>query len=402
VRVLHTSDWHIGNQLFGRKRYAEFEQFLAWMQQTIKEQKVDVLLISGDIFDTTTPSNKAVELYFNFLNSVAKDGVCKHIVITAGNHDSPSFLVAPKEILKFLNIHIVANIDIKDEVLKLSVDGKDLIVCAVPYLRDRDLRDSNFGESFEDREQKLISAIKNHYKEVAEYAKSLKEGSEPIIAMGHLFVRGENTKVGDGVRELYVGSLGFVGADIFDEDFDYVALGHLHIPQNVGGKSNIRYSGSPLAMGFNEAKQQKSVTILDFNDKLEISTIDVPKFQELEQIVGNLDDITNRLNELVAQNRNIWIEVVYKGDEVVGNLNRKIEDIVKNSQVEVLRVKSKNYNTKSLSQTNSQESLQELDVYEVFDRCLDYYDVDIEQRDELKALYKEVVNSINEKDLREN
>ncbi len=394
MKILHTSDWHIGKVLYGKKRYREFEEFLTWMQQTIAEQNIDILLISGDIFDTTAPSNRAVELYFNFLYSVAKDGVCKHIVITAGNHDSPSFLEAPKEILKFLNIYIVANIDIKEEVIKLKVDDKEIIICAVPYLRDRDLRDSKFGESIEDKEQKIVSAIVNHYKEVAEYAKSMQKEGEPIIAMGHLFVRGSNTKIGDGVRELYVGSLGYVGSDIFDDAFDYVALGHLHIPQNVGGKDNIRYSGSPLAMGFNEAKQQKSVTILDFNDGLKILTIDVPKFQELEQIVGDLDFIKSRLKELIKEDRDIWVEIIYNGDEVVGNLNAIVNDLIKGSKIEVLRVKTKNFNTKSLMKSSAKESLQELDEYEVFDRCLEYNEVSLEQRDELRTLYKDIISSL--------
>ena len=401
MKILHTSDWHIGKQLYTKKRYDEFSQFLDWMAETVKSQKIDILLISGDIFDTTTPSNRAGELYYNFLHKVANDSSCRHIVITAGNHDSPSFLEAPKEILKFLNIHIVANIDdIESEVLKLSVNDEEIIICAVPYLRDRDLRESVLGESIEDKEQKLIYAISKHYQSVAEYAKDLQRNNEPIIAMGHMFVRGDSSKIGDGVRELYVGSLAHVGVDIFDECFDYVALGHLHIPQKVGGKDNIRYSGSPLAMGFGEAKQQKSVVILDFNDKMEITKLDIPKFQHLKQIKGDLDKIEKQLKELKELGQSTWVEVEYNGKEVVGNLSAIIDDIIKDSKIEILRIKSKTYKHKTLKQTKANESLEELDVYEVFDKCLEYYDVEDTQKDGLKALYKEVVTNIQEDDKR--
>ncbi len=399
MRLLHTSDWHIGNNLYGKNRYNEYEKFLNWMQLTIKEKSIDILLISGDIFDTTNPSNKASELYFDFLYNVAKDGVCKHIVITAGNHDSVSFLEAPKEILKFLNIYVVANIDdITKEVLKLKVGKEEIIICAVPFLRDRELRDVSYGENLQEREEKLIYGIKKHYQDIANYAINLQDSSQKIIAMGHMFVTGENTKVGDGVRELYVGNISNVGVDIFSEAFDYVALGHLHIPQSVSGKEYIRYSGSPLAMGFNEANQQKSITILDIEDKINISTLDVPKFQELEQIKGDLEYIKQRLTQLKNSDKPIWVEIIYEEDTIPGDLNRILNDYIQNSKIEILRIKSKKFTNKSLKR-DYDITLQDLSVYEVFDKCLEYYEVDLEQRDELKELYKEVVIALEQKDI---
>jgi len=398
MKILHTSDWHIGKVLYSKKRYDEFEKFLSWMIDTINDQKIDILLISGDIFDTSTPSNRSVELYFNFLNSVAKNSSCKHVVITAGNHDSPSFLEAPKMILKSLNTYIVARIDdIKDEVLKLCVGDEEIIVCAVPYLRDRDLRESAFGESIEDKEQKIVNAIKKHYKDVAEYAKSLQDKSQKIIALGHMFVAGENTKVGDGVRELYVGSLGYVGIDIFDDSFDYVALGHLHIPQYVAKTNHIRYSGSPFAMGFNEAKQKKSVTILDINDDdIKTEILEVPTFQKLVQIKGDLLYIKDSLQTIIKEDRSIWVEIIYEGKEIVSDLNTMIQDMVDETKVEVLRIKSKTYIKRALSKSKECVSLEDMDLYEVFDKCLELNEIEDKQKDELKALYKEIVKDIQE------
>ena len=265
MKILHTSDWHLGRTLYGRKRYEEFEAFLAWLAETIQQNEIDALLVAGDVFDTSAPSNRAQELYYRFLCRIAASS-CRHVVVIAGNHDSPSFLNAPRELLKVLDVHVIGSASEvpEDEVLALrnELDAPELIVCAVPYLRDRDIRVSEAGESVEDKERKLIDGIRNHYAVVAALAEQKREelGVDiPIVAMGHLFTAGGQTVDGDGVRELYVGSLAHVTAGIFPACFNYLALGHLHIPQKVSGSETIRYSGSPLPMGFGEAKQWKSV-----------------------------------------------------------------------------------------------------------------------------------------------
>jgi len=276
LTILHTSDWHLGRRLYGRMRYEEFEAFLSWLQETISAQKVDVLIVAGDIFDTMTPSNRAQALYYEFLGKVSKL-CCEHIVIVAGNHDSPTFLDAPSKVLKFLNVHVIGTAcdDLNDEVLVLdAIDGTPhCIIAAVPYLRDRDVRGSHAGESADSKDTNVIKGIRAHYDEVASIAKARQDHLSdahqrhiPIIATGHLFAAGSKTTEDDGVRDLYVGSLGQISADMFDDGFDYVALGHLHVPQRVGGCEHIRYSGSPIAMGFGEAKQQKQVLLVEFGE----------------------------------------------------------------------------------------------------------------------------------------
>lgn len=275
LTLLHTSDWHLGRRLYGKVRYDEFAQFLNWQINVIKQHQVDVLLIAGDIFDTASPSNQAQTLYYDFLKKVSQTD-CRHIIIVGGNHDSPSFLDAPKGILKFLNIHVVGSIseNIADEILVLKDkhDVPEMMVVAVPYLRDRDVRTVASGERLDDKEAKLTTGIKDHYKTVTDLAIAKQSELEkqfnkkiPIIGTGHLFAAGGVTVEGDGVRELYVGSLAHVNADIFDSRLDYVALGHLHVPQTVGGQAHIRYSGSPIAMGFGESEQQKQVHLVRFN-----------------------------------------------------------------------------------------------------------------------------------------
>jgi len=245
MRVLHTSDWHIGRTLYGRKRYEEFEAFLTWLAETIQQNEIDALLVAGDVFDTSAPSNRAQELYYRFLCRVAASS-CRHVVVVAGNHDSPSFLNAPKELLKALDVHVVGSSteSLEDEVLVLrnEQDAPELIVCAVPYLRDRDIRVAEAGESVEDKERKLIDGIRTHYAAVAALAEQKREelGVDiPIVGTGHLFTAGGQTVDGDGVRELYVGTLAHVTAGIFPANFDYLALGHLHVPQNVDANRKL-------------------------------------------------------------------------------------------------------------------------------------------------------------------
>ena len=255
LRVLHTSDWHIGRTLYGRKRYESFAAFLLWLGETIREERVDVLVVAGDVFDTSAPSNRSQELYYRFLCRIREH--CRHVVIVAGNHDSPSFLAAPKELLRALNVHVIGAMsdDPAEETLVLrGRDGEpELIVCAVPYLRDRDIRTSEAGESLEDKEAKLLEGIRRHYAAVCALAASERSRPDlPLLATGHLFAAGGLTQEGDGVRQLYVGSLARVGADCFPDCIDYLALGHLHIPQKLGGSETRRYSGSPLPMNFGE------------------------------------------------------------------------------------------------------------------------------------------------------
>lgn len=226
LKLLHTSDWHIGRTLYGRKRYEEFESFLTWLAETIQQNEIDALLVAGDVFDTSAPSNRAQELYYRFLCRVAASS-CRHVVVVAGNHDSPSFLNAPKELLKALDVHVVGSATSSPEdellVLRNEQDAPELIVCAVPYLRDRDIRVAEAGESVEDKERKLIEGIRNHYTTVATLAEQKREelGADiPIVALGHLFTAGGQTVDGDGVRELYVGSLAHVTAGIFPASFD--------------------------------------------------------------------------------------------------------------------------------------------------------------------------------------
>jgi DNA repair protein SbcD/Mre11 len=405
MKVLHTSDWHIGRMLHGRQRYEEFEAFLDWLAGLIEKEGVDVLLVAGDIFDSSMPANHAQELYYRFLCRVATS-LNRHVVVTAGNHDSPSFLNAPRKLLKFLNVHVVGSPSDPPVDELIVIEGPDheprLIVCAVPYLRDRDIRTAEAGESVEDKERKIIEGIRAHYRRVCEAAEAervLLKQPVPIVAMGHLFAAGGRTVDGDGVRELYIGSLAQVRTDVFPACIDYLALGHLHIPQRVGGSDFIRYSGSPLPIGFGEAEQHKCVVLVTFSGPSpQVTDIPVPRFQELKTLRGDWPFIARGIEELKSRGSKAWLEIVYEGGEIAGDLRARLDEAVAGSAIEILPVKNNRVLERALSGMNAEETLDDLDETEVFKRCLQAHDVHEDQRPALLGAYREVIVSLREAD----
>jgi exonuclease SbcD len=405
MKILHTSDWHIGRALYGRKRYEECEAFLNWLAGLIESEHIDVLLVAGDVFDNSTPSNHAQELYYRFLCRMAA-AANRHVVVTAGNHDSPSFLNAPKELLKFLNVHVVgcASDSYLDELIVLpGLDQEPrLIVCAIPYLRDRDIRTAEAGESVEDKERKIIEGIKTHYRQVcdaAERKRALLKKPIPIVAMGHLFASGGQTVDGDGVRELYIGSLAQVQTDVFPECVSYLALGHLHVPQAVGGSEFIRYCGSPLPIGFGEAHQEKGVVLVEFSGNTPtVTKVPVPRFQELKALRGDWQTIAGGIEELKARGSNAWLEIVYEGDEIAGNLRERLDDAITGTSLEILRVKNNRVLERALRGMDVEETLDNLDATDVFKRCLQSHDIPRDRYPALLSTYHEIIVSLNESD----
>ena len=418
MKVLHTSDWHLGRTLYGRKRYEEFAAFLQWLNDTIVDQQVDILLIAGDVFDTSTPSNRAQELYYRFLCRVAGTQ-CRHIAIIAGNHDSPSFLNAPRELLRALNVHVVGAAADRpdDEVLVLDdADGNpEAIVCAVPYLRDKDVRGVEPGETLEAKTAKFVEGVRTHYAQVCAVAETkrqeLKQAGSvdniPIIATGHLFTTGGKTVEGDGVRELYVGTLAHVGEEEFPAVIDYLALGHLHVPQQVGGHDHMRYCGSPIPMGYGEAKQTKQVVIVEFSPEASpgpvparplVRTLPVPCFQPLERISGSLNVIRDSIEELKAGAGHAWLEIEYTGAEIVGNLRELLDEAIDGTRMEIRRVKNKRIIDQVLKAIDDTDTLDDLDAFDVFQRRLDSAEIPEADRAEMLQAYGEVVRSLEEED----
>lgn len=407
MNILHTSDWHIGRTLFGRKRYGEFSSFLNWLLTTIEQYRIDVLIVAGDIFDTTTPSNRAQQLYYQFLKEAAS-GCCRHMILIGGNHDSPSLLEAPRELLRYFQVHVVGSApeNPADEVITLKgADGSDeLIVCAVPYLRDRDIRTAQAGETQDDKTGNLIRGISDHYRQVAEIAENrrrLSSSKPPVVATGHLFAAGSKKVEGDGVRDLYVGSLVHLDAACLPETFSYLALGHLHTAQMVGGDPARRYCGAPLPMSFSEAAREKHVLVVSIeNDTVSVDPVPIPCFQQLRTVRGDLPEILAQIEELKALLEDVWLEVIYDGREIVTDLQFTLREAIAGTSLEILRIVNNRLTARVLEQYSPRETLETMTEEAVFLRCLEAQQVPEVQREELVDIFRETVQAIAEEDLR--
>lgn len=403
MKVLHTSDWHLGCTFGDLKRYEEHQSFLNWLVELIVEEDVSVLLVAGDVFDNGTPSNQSKQQYYQFLGRLLASP-CRHVVITGGNHDSPTNLNAPRDVLKYLNIHVVGSVEstIEEEVLLLDDDAGNpaLIVCAVPFLRDRDVRTIERNEDIDDKTRKLAEGIQNHYHAVLSNARQLKNQYQtniPIVAMGHLFLEGGTVIHGDGTRELYLGNLVRMGAPAFPDSIDYFALGHLHAPQSVKGKDNWRYSGSPLPIGFPEGTQEKHVVVAEFQDEAEptIRSIPVPVFRRLITLTGGMADISGQLTALGTTGEPAIVDVMLT-DAYPGALaNESIrETAAQFNNISIRRVRTESQTVTSTLADSAGDSVSDLDPPVVFQRYLEQKRIAEATWPSLIALHEEILQEI--------
>ena len=342
MKILHTSDWHLGHRLHEYSQKEEQILFLEWLKQFIIDQEIDILLISGDIFDTGIPSTQSQKMYYDFLISLQNTS-CKHIVIIAGNHDSPGTINAPKDLLKVLSVHVVgkATENICDETFEIKVNNEHLIIAAIPYLRDQDIRKAVEGENFDDITKKYKQALINHYKTAADYIQKQNSKNYPVIAMGHLFAIGG--AVSDSEQNIYVGSLGHIGADDFPDNFDYIALGHLHRPQYVGGSNSVRYSGSPYILSFSELNYNKEVVVLDVqSDEIkDVKSFELPRFREFARVEGDFETCSKAIASIKANKIGLtpWVEVIVDSTDTL--ISSKIQKIAEDLPIEILKVSLK-------------------------------------------------------------
>ena len=394
MKILHTSDWHLGQNFMGKSRLEEHEAFLSWLLETIKEKLIDVLLVSGDIFDTGTPPNYALELYYNFLKQLSMIESLSTSIITAGNHDSISTLKAPKQLLEVLNVHVITSGD-EDENIIIPIKIKDkleAVVCAVPFLRDSVIRESLSGKTISEKEKLANSGIKAYYENCYKKALELKQDKNiPIIAMGHLTTVGSRSSQSE--RDIYIGGTIDIGGDYLASMFDYVALGHLHINQIVGSNQHVRYCGSPIPLSFSESKNTQKVNLVSFQEsKLEIEEIEVPLSRKLVVIKGNYETIKNVFSKI--EDKNSWIEVHIKDDNAMF-VNGEIRQLASKLELILLAVKI----DKSEKQLKSNElkviSLDELSVQQVFEKRLELENLeDKDFENELVLNFKEVVSKV--------
>jgi DNA repair protein SbcD/Mre11 len=299
MRILHTADWHLGLRLYKKDLMHEHRLFFDWLIETIQIRNIEVLLISGDIFDQANPTNEARMMYFSFLRELIKFN-CK-VIITGGNHDSPSVLNAPKDILELLNVHTIGHLteDISQMVIELHHNNQlNAVVCAVPFIREKDIHAFTLDGVFENKIEQVRTGIKNIYSTIGDFVKD--NYKVPLIAMGHLYAAG--AELSDSERDIQVGNQSAISAEDFTNVFDYIALGHIHRPQFVAGQKHIRYSGSPIALSFSEKKDQKLVVELEIKgSEIHQTNLEVPAFRKLVKFVGNLEAVKHELENYTSE-----------------------------------------------------------------------------------------------------
>ncbi len=372
MRILHTADWHLGARLVERDRLPEHAAFADWLIETLRSEKIDALLLSGDVFDAANPPQDAVALYFDFIKRLA-DLKTVRSIITGGNHDSASHLNAPRELLKRFDVHVFGHAG------ENVVDLGDAVVAAVPFLRERDLRQAAAGETISDVQTQVRAAIRAHYAAQLAACRQFAQG-HPVIAMGHLAVLGTTTS--DSERDIHIGNLGAVGADIFD-GFDYTALGHLHRPQKVGGHENIRYSGSPIALSFSEAADVKSVVVLD-TQGMKIETPAVPVSRQLVRVNAHRATLAADLAKIPAA---AWAEVTVKLDAPEPDLDRQVRETAA-GRFDVLKVLAELPLSQTTAWQQTGAALHELQPREVFRELLKEKQI---EGDELSVVFDELL-----------
>jgi DNA repair protein SbcD/Mre11 len=401
MRLLHTSDWHLGQHFMGKSRQAEHQALIGWLLEQVETQVVDAVIIAGDIFDTGTPPSYARELYNQLVGRLFKAGV--PLLVLGGNHDSPATLGESRDLLAHLGTTVIAatHEDPATQVIVLPQRNGEAgcIVCAIPFVRPRDVLTSQAGQSAEAKQLSLQTAIQEHYAAVhtAALAKmATLPGKLPIIATGHLTTVGANTS--ESVREIYVGALEAFPTTAFPPA-NYIALGHIHRPQKVGGLEHIRYCGSPIPLGFDEAKQQKEMLLveLDSDGLKAVTALTVPRFQGMVAISDNLAGLPAAIGKAAAEGtyeRPTWLEVTVAEDDYLADLPERIQAIAEGLPVEVLRIRKARGNAAARLTPEARETLDELSPHDVFARRLQQEALSDELQAALNERYRAVVTGL--------
>lgn len=384
-RLLHTSDWHLGAPLVGETRTDHFQAMLAGLLKVIQERKVTCLLIAGDVFDVSNPPVSAQNQYYDFLASL-RDTSCGEVVIISGNHDSARFLAAPAAALSRLGIHVVSDTETDSALVPV---GDDVVVLAVPYLRDGSL-ETTPGASEEERSAGFINMTRTHLAGLSSLARRRYPGRRQVV-MAHQFLVG--SAMDNGKEEIdYVGSLPPLPSSVFPPEVDYVALGHIHKPQVVRGAMPIRYSGSPMAIDFGESGQTKQVVLVD-TDPWTITPIDLPTFANLRRISGSLPELEEALDEMASTSGPVWVAATYTGDHPVAELRRNLFDRVKGTNVHLAQVLDKQA-WYSRSHREEVVDLKTLTPEQVFERRLEEGNFDEKTGRMLRSLFAEILHDI--------
>ncbi|MEM1325361.1 MAG: exonuclease SbcCD subunit D C-terminal domain-containing protein [Bacteroidota bacterium] len=395
MRLLHTSDWHLGQKFQHRDRAEEHLVALTWLVKTIENESIDCLIVAGDIFDIGNPPNYARRMYYRFLTALLKTS-CQYIVIIGGNHDSPSMLNAPKDLLEAMNVYVLGTTtgDLKDQILELrNKEGKmEAVVAAVPFLRDKDLRASIAGETGEERKLAIRAGIRAHYQDVSELINPYRQQTVPTIAVGHLYVKGSYAS--EERANIYIGDTENIEADQFSDLFDYVALGHIHRAQTFKGNERVHYSGSLLPLSFSETKDDKIVKIIDIEaaNRMKVRDVPVPLFRRLKTIQLPFEDMKTRLQQLHEDYKNeltVWVDAIVTDEKMIPNLDLELREFARPLNVELLKIRT-TFQAHTHAFTYTERDLKDLNPLDVFLEKCKLQNLSEKETEDLTMTFKEL------------
>lgn len=402
MRILHTSDWHLGQNFYTKSRAPEHQAFLTWLRQTAADQQVDAIIVAGDIFDTGSPPSYARELYNRFVVELQQTG-CELIVL-AGNHDSVATLNESRELLACLNTRVIASAQLQPEGQAIILNKRNgepgAVLCPIPFLRPRDITKSRAGESGSEKQLQLLDAITLHYQACFDAACQLRgEQALPIIATGHLTALGV-TKT-DAVRDIYIGTLDAFPASHFPEA-DYIALGHIHRAQTVAQSEHIRYCGSPIPLSFDETGSPKVVNLVEFSDAslTKVTPLAVPVTQPLAMIKGTLAQIEQQLQQWrdAPAEPKTWLDIEIVSDDFLHDMQRQIVALTEALPVEVILLRrSREQRDLAIARLET-ETLSELSVAEVFERRLQSEALEESEAARLRTLFAQTLETMQQEE----
>lgn len=372
---------------------------LEWLRTTILEQKAEVLIVAGDIFDQSNPPHPARRLYYDFLTAL-RETPCRTVVIVAGNHDSPALLEAPKALLRHLNIFVVgspAADPTEDLVPLVDAQGQPAgAIAAVPFLRDRDLGYSQAGETATQRIERIQAALQAHFWGVGAAVEPLVDANQPLLVTAHLYAQGASAA--EGQKNIYIGDTENLRIDDLHPRIDYLALGHVHRPQSLHPTRQARYSGSLIPLSFSETMDEKGVVLLEWTERADLraSFLPAPTFRRLKTISGSPAAVKERMQRFAAKPRpglTPWLELLLESSGSGAGLVSDFKNLAQDLNIEVLKIRLLSTTSPNPGEpTAALPALEDLTAVEVFRQKCQSAGVAETEWPELMASFLELLN----------
>lgn len=407
IRILHTADWHLGQTFFGYDRTQEHEHFLDWLAGVLTKNKIDVLIVAGDVFDVSNPSAASQRMFYRFIHRVTTENPRLQLVVVAGNHDSAARLESPLPLLQEMRTEIKGivrkqngKIDYEHLLVELkNAAGEVEALClAVPFLRQGDY------PVVETEGNPYAEGVKELYARLLKYALKKRTDGQALVAVGHLLATGSEIAEKDHSERIIIGGLESVSPESFPEQIVYTALGHIHKAQRVSGRENIRYAGSPLPMSFAEKHYHHGVVkvTLDEGWAVEIEKLEYTPLVRLLSIPATEaaapDEVLDELRglELPEDEPMPYLEVKVKLSEPEPMLRQQVEEILEGKPVRLVRIVSfyRQAAEGSVEEETLTAGLQEMNPLQIVKATFEN-SYQTEMPEELVNLFQEACRTIN-------